>query len=56
MPDILIGALEGAESDGDAQEALSAPRSRRGDADLPDVLILRRVNRHPNRLIDIRCE
>ena len=37
VPDVLVGALEGAEADADSEEALAAPRRARGDEDLADL-------------------
>ena len=53
VPDVFVGAFERAESDRDAEQALTAPSGGRSDADLSHVLILRRINRHPHRLVDI---
>ena len=37
VPDVLVGALERAEADGDAKKALAAPQVAWGDEDFADL-------------------
>jgi len=56
MPHILISTFEGAEPDGDTQEALPSPQSAGGDEDLPDGLALAGVDGHGDFFFNVSLQ
>jgi len=53
VPDVFVGALEGAETDRDSQKTLAAPCGARRDEHLTHRPRLRAVDRHRNFLLEI---
>ena len=53
VPHILIGSLEAAEPDADAQQSLASPQCAGSDEQLPDCPCLAAVHRHANLLLNV---